>query len=71
MIIKVAHPRVIGGAMRSPGDIIDVPDDVGAQAIRDGLAQRVPEPDGDDPAPVGEPTEAKADRAGVPRQRRR
>ncbi len=37
--IRVSNERVIAGKMRTPGEVIDVPDADAAQAIRDGYAK--------------------------------
>lgn len=39
MFIRVSNERVIAGSMRTPGEVLDVSNDEGAQAIRDGYAK--------------------------------
>lgn len=41
MYIRVSNERVIGGQMRTPGEVIEIDDANGEQAIRDGFARRV------------------------------
>ncbi len=41
MFIRVSNERVIAGKMRTPGEVIDVSELDGEQAVRDGYAKRV------------------------------
>ncbi|GAB6898588.1 hypothetical protein [Kineosporia succinea] len=41
MYIRVSQERVIAGLMRIPGEVIQVDEAIGDQAIRDGYARKV------------------------------
>ena len=43
--IKVIQRTVIGGTLRQPGEVLRVPDDIGDELVRDGMAE-VREPPG-------------------------